>query len=229
MLKRILTASFAILALTTTSVFAQTPLGLNVPSRPFVPVNQQTPPGVYGHFMTAGRPTRPQLQPVKVITPGAATVTVYGVSQPGGLTVSSDDVFAVEVGSVYRLRVSQIEGLPGVDIYPSIELVDRLHPPEGRAAEFPIQIEITADEIEAALTDRLVTKVVYVRPRHATSPIDRGTQLPTVDVDRSANVVEAAIQQGRPIAVLRIGGRLPTNDTDSEFFVGGTIEYPVAR
>lgn len=218
------------LALTCGSVaFADVPLGLNTPTPPFVPMNQQTPPGVYGHYMTAGRSTRPALQPVQLVTPGAAQVTVYGVSQPAGLTLTTEDTFAVEVGTVYRLKVEGIETLPGVAIYPTIELVDRLHPPEGRAAEFPIQIEITADEIEAALTDRLVTKVIYVRPRHALQTTIRGSQLPTVEIHNSENVVEAAIQQGRPIAVVRIGGRTPTGPTDDDFFVGGTVEYPVTR
>ena len=215
--------------LVATTATGDVPLGLNTATRPYVPVNQQTSPGVYGRYMTAGRPVRAQLQAVRVVTPAKAEVTVYGVSQPGGLTVTSDDVVGIDVGPVYRLKIENIEGLPGVAVYPSIELVDRLHPPEGQAAEFPIQIEITAEEIEAALTDRLVTKVVYLRQRNAMAATDVRTALPTTDIDGGSNVVEAAVERGRPIAVVRLGGRTPAGPTDTEFFVGGSIEYPLNR
>lgn len=215
--------------LVATTATGDVPLGLNTATRPHVPIDQRTSPGVYGRYMTAGRAVRPQLQAVRVVTPAKAEVTVYGASQPGGLTVTSDDVVGIEVGPVYRLKVENIEGLPGVAVYPSIELVDRLHPPEGHAAEFPIQIEITAEEIEAALTDRLVTKVVYLRHRNAVAATDERTTLPTADIDGGSNVVEAAIERGRPIAVLRLGGRTPAGPTDAEFFVGGSIEYPLDR
>lgn len=223
-------ASFvAGIALSLTAATADTPLNLNTATPPYVPFDQTTPPGVYGHLVTAGRPVVIPQQPVRIVTPGPAEVTVYGTSQPGGLTVASDDVFGVDVGRVYRLKVTGLTDLPGVAVYPTIELVDRLHPPEGRAAEFPVLIEITADEIEAALTDRLVTKVIYVRPRNDAPSSTVATQLPTASVNANENVVKAAMQRGRPIAVLRIGGRTPQSATDADFFVGGAIEYPVNR
>lgn len=230
------TASMAVFAagmlvsvIGSTSAVAETPLGLNTATPSHMPFSQTTPPGVYGHMQNSSRSAQTPLQAVKVVTAGEAKVTVFGSTQPAGLNLSTNETFAVQVGAVYRLKLSDIPGRPGVEVYPTIELVDRLHPPAGKAAEFPILIEITDEEINAALTDRLVTKVVYLRPRNDTSGFARTTVLPTAQINSDQNVVEAAIQRGRPVAVVRLGGRTPSGPADMQFFVGAALEYPVQR
>ena len=49
--------------------------------------------------------------------------------------------------------------LSGDDFYPSIELIDRLHPPTGREEDFPIDFAFTIEEFDWAANGRLVTKV----------------------------------------------------------------------
>ena len=44
------------------------------------------------------------------------------------------------IGYVYRMRVANIPDHAGEEVYPTIELVDRLDPPPGQAARFPIPI-----------------------------------------------------------------------------------------
>ena len=75
---------------------------------------------------------------------------------------------------LYRFRISDLPELPGAELYPTIELIDRLHPPCGRELEFPVPVAFTQEELQAALAGRLVTKVVYIeRPQQATP--ERGT------------------------------------------------------
>ena len=42
------------------------------------------------------------------------------------------------ISPVYRFRVTNIPLHPGAEVFPTIEVVNRLYPPEGRAWEFPV-------------------------------------------------------------------------------------------
>ena len=199
---------------------AEVPLGLARPSAGYVPFDQSSAPGQYGRFALAANPAIRGEQAVSVVTPSPARVSLFA-GDGRAETLSTDDVFRLQVGRVYRLKVDAIDGLPGVELYPTVELVDRLHPPEGLEREFPVVIELTAGEIDAALTDRLVTKVVYVRPRHDVAVLRESQDLPTAALPPASNPVAEALLRGRPIAVVRIGGRTPLSPDDRAFFTGG--------
>ncbi|NIP85789.1 MAG: hypothetical protein GTO03_09605, partial [Planctomycetales bacterium] len=42
------------------------------------------------------------------------------------------------IGQVYRFQVTGIPLQEGREVFPSLEVIDRLYPPPGREAEFPI-------------------------------------------------------------------------------------------
>ena len=74
----------------------------------------------------------------------------------------SEALLGMQIGYVYRLQVTNIPNNDGVDIYPTIELVDRLYPPPGLALRFPIPIELTQEELQLAADGAFVTRVIYV-------------------------------------------------------------------
>ena len=73
------------------------------------------------------------------------------------------------IGQVYRLKVANLPGHEGQEVFPTIEVIDRLYPPPGQAARFPIPIELTAEELMFALDGRYVMRVIYLEDV-ATSP-----------------------------------------------------------
>ena len=194
----------------------------------YVPFSQRSPSGAIGRTFTTVNPSlRGMLQTVQWDVPGDATVTTYA----GGRSVdlAGTEPIAVEVGHLHRFRVSFNDGLRQQDLFPSVELIDRLHPPEGRDAEFPVILELTDRDIEAYREGQMVTKVVYVQPRNADyiSPIL--TRLPTTLLPLDGNVIKEAILRGRPIAIVRLGGREPMpGETDGAFFgSGGRVVAPL--
>jgi hypothetical protein len=124
------------------------------------------------------------------------------------------------VGSVYRLKISDLRDFPGIDLYPTIELVDRLHPPRGREIEFAIPIMLTADEIAAALEGRLVTKVIYLEQPDRAIPVRSTTASRVRQVRPQENVLAEADAAGRPMAIVRLGGRRPDADVPEPGFFG---------
>src|SRR5207244_12170007 len=75
------------------------------------------------------------------------------------------------IGSVYRLRVTNIQQQKGQEVYPTIEVINRLYPPMGMEFKFPIPIELTQEELEMALSGRFVTRVVYLEEPEAALPV----------------------------------------------------------
>lgn len=189
------------------------------------PLNQMSPPGMSAQWATnIGRAKPAHFQPVRVILPAAGSVTFYeAANRP--IELAAPAQAGLLVGNVYRLKVSGLEDFPGVDFYPSIELMDRLHPPTGREEDFPIDFEFTPEEFEWAANGRLVTKVIYLEQpeRVPTVILDSLQRIQTIEPSR--NALAEADSLGRPMAIVRLGGRTPDPlRPDPQFFgPGGPI------
>ena len=119
------------------------------PTKVYHPLDQYTPTGTAGHWsLIAGKANCGGCQAVQVLLPKSGTVTFY--AQGRVLAYAAPAQVTLSVGHVYRFRVGELEDYPGLELYPSIELIDRLHPPPGREHEFPIPVALTEEEITAA-------------------------------------------------------------------------------
>ncbi|MEM7473902.1 MAG: hypothetical protein AAF483_02860 [Planctomycetota bacterium] len=146
------------------------------------------------------------------------------VSGPEGLQVAlaKDGMFlppleapvttAMLVGGVYRFRVTNIPLRPGAELYPTLEIIDRLYSPPGREHRFPIPVQLTEEDLRLALKGAFVTRVIYVEDNDNAFPFafEPGQQR-TTDVLPTDNALQVADRFGRPVAILRIGSRVPTN------------------
>ncbi len=174
------------------------------------PLNQMTPPGTAAEWATKlGRTTPDYFQPVRVSLPATGVVTFFEGSPDRAYDLPAPAQASLLVGRMYRLRVSNLPEFPGVDFFPSIELIDRLHPPAGKADDYPIEFELTLEELEWAANGRLVTKVVYLEQpnRVPVTILDAKERIKTIEP--SHNVIAEADQLGRPVAIVRMGGRTP--------------------
>ena len=186
---------------------------LHLPRQPgnYTPLDHRVPPGKVAHWNLIAKPALANyFQPVRVTLPSQGLVSFYAPDQAQPVLTQAPAQASMLIGPVYRLKVSGLPEYPGVELYPTIELTDRLHPPTGREQEFPIPVEISREEIESALRDQMVTKVIYLEQPRLASAIDvnRGETL-TYDVPAHSNLLDTAYQLGRPVAILRLGGRLP--------------------
>jgi hypothetical protein len=128
---------------------------------------------------------------------------------------------AIHVGPLYRVKLHGMEEFPGAELYPTIELVSRLHPPPGKAHLYPVPISLTTEEIRLALSGRMVTKIIYLEQPDLAAPVAHDG-LPTLRVARERDAMHAADDMGRPVAILRLGGRqAPRPGTDPTFYGSG--------
>ena len=67
------------------------------------------------------------------------------------------------IGPVYRLAGDEHPACRGVEVFPTVEVIDRLYPPIGQEVRsFPIPIELTQEDLEMAAAGKFVTRVIYL-------------------------------------------------------------------
>ncbi|MDO4629744.1 MAG: hypothetical protein Q4C70_11230 [Planctomycetia bacterium] len=134
--------------------------------------------------------------------------------------VVTPQYYALQTGKRYRFRVTNIPLMPGMEVFPTVEIVDRTHPPIGEELRHAVVVEMTADDLYAAIGGKFVTRVIYIEDPNTAFPIASKDQKGQgyFDVAPDADPVLIAKTLGRPIAILRIGGRAPAdNDFDMDF------------
>ncbi len=176
----------------------------------YFPLDQTVAPGIAGQWAREINPQVPVFQPVRLHCPDdQGEVTFFGMGTNDALVFANRGDAGLLVGPVYRCKLSGMPEYPGVELFPSIELIDRLHPPAGQAGRFPIPVSFTTEEINAVLNGQLVVKVIYVEQPDLALPVDHDEPLRTQEIESRHNPLAEADLLGRPVAIVRLGGRLP--------------------
>jgi hypothetical protein len=178
------------------------------------------PPGVIGQRqLQRGGPLPGYFQPVEVTAPAGTLVSVvadgtFAEPKPARLLAG------MLIGQVYRLKVANLLGHEGQEVFPTIEVIDRLYPPPGQATRFPIPIELTAEELMFALDGRYVLRVIYLEDVATAPPIrdEKGEQR-FIEIAPGRDAMQAADRLGRPMAILRMGSRVPLPAEDQSQFL----------
>ncbi|QGJ69594.1 Hypothetical protein PBC10988_12760 [Planctomycetales bacterium 10988] len=185
------------------------------------------PPGVVGGTaVQRGYPVQGYYQPIRLQSEGPLTVAMAVNGQFEPLTALPREV-GLLVGAVYRLKVSNIPFAENQAIYPTIELIDRIYPPVGREREFPIPIDLSIEDLTLALNGQFVTRVIYLEnPNNAMPVADNPAKQRWFDAGTGANPIQVADTLGRPVAILRIGSRQPTQPGMYEAdFIGPNVPF----
>lgn len=168
------------------------------------------PPGTIAQGQLAHIPAlHGYVQPVEIIAPKGARVAVrqqgrFATSTAGPLRMG------LFIGPVYHLQVTNIPFQTGYEVYPTVELVNRLYPPEGSKLRFPIPIQLTQEELEMALSGRFVTRVIYLEDSANALGQRSDPELQDYfETPANDDPLQVADRLGRPMAILRMGSRVP--------------------
>ncbi len=189
------------------------------------------PTGAIGNWqLQRGGPLPGYFQPVRILGPQGLHVAL---PVPGGFDqpLSTPADVGLLVGTVYRLRITNIPGRPGEEAFPTIEMLDRLYTPRGQERRFAIPIEFSQEDLELALAGRFVTRVIYLEEPDAALPAATAPQSPNwFELGPGRDPLAVADALGRPMAILRMGGRIPdANEIGSTNFLYGpppALKFP---
>ncbi len=184
------------------------------------------PPGAIGSLrLHRGGPLSGYFQPVRIRASQGARIALategsFADGQPG------DALVGMLIGTVYRIKVTEIPNNPGLEVFPTVEVIDRLYPPPGLALRFPIPIELTQEELDLAARGSFVTRVIYVEDPQTALPIAQPAdgEQPWIEAPSGVDPLVTADERGRPVAILRIGARVPDASRQAEH---GAVAPPV--
>jgi uncharacterized repeat protein (TIGR01451 family) len=166
----------------------------------------------------AGAPVlEPEVQVVRFQGPPGLMVQVLS---PAPIPVPVGDgggvlTVGLRRGVGYRLRVTGIVERPLTELFPVVEIVGHLHRPDGiDPAKYPIRVVFNQDDLDDAVDrGRLVTKVIYLEDPDQAIPLRMAKdQVSVVTLNPSEPPLRVASALGRPVAIVRIGGRRPTDE-----------------
>lgn len=196
----------------------------------YSPLRQDAPPGMIARWADVAGKTDPHyFQPIRIINEEAGDVGFYHAQPVQEATFNSPAQLSVITGHSYRFKISNMPELPGIELFPTIEVIDRLHPPAGEKHNFPIPIHISRADIDAVLKGNLVTHIVYLEQPQFAAPFSLDDSTRTRRLKPRDNAIEMADRLGRPMIILRIGGRLPSAHGEPIAFwgTGGPIANSV--
>jgi uncharacterized repeat protein (TIGR01451 family) len=159
--------------------------------------------------------------------PGLRTTFYQG--QARGRAFDAPVVVGLRPGYLYRIQLSHLARSPGTSIYPTLEVRGSLHlPPRLGAAAYPAPVVLTEADLDVIMSGGLVTKVVYLehpdRAPPAPSPVDQPIER---DLPPGRNLLAEAWAFGRPVLIVRLGGRLLVSEEElAHESVHGTILFP---
>ncbi len=182
------------------------------------------PPGAIGRQqLTRGGPLPGHFQPVEIKAPLGAVIALAEGGQFGEPAAAPIRV-GMLISPVYRMRLTGIPGHAGEEVFPTVEIIDRLYTPHGQEQRFAIPVEITQGDLELALAGKFVTRVIYVEDPEKALPVrtDAVTGQNWFEAGPGRDPLAIADQLGRPVAILRMGGRIPMDpQMPDPQFLGG--------
>ncbi|MEQ1826018.1 MAG: hypothetical protein ABL921_08725 [Pirellula sp.] len=195
-----------------------------LPSNHHALLKDSAPPGEIGRIQLLRKPELKCIwQAVEIRGPKGLKINMAEAGQFAH-EMPQPARIAVMIGPVYRMRLTGIPLEPDLELFPTLEVIDRTHPPAEREHRFPIPIEIDEDDLECAARGEMVMKVIYLEDNQIADPIDTaGKPQRVMDLQPHQDALRTADQFGRPLAILRIGSRVPnvTDGQDWENFLYG--------
>lgn len=189
-------------------------------SHPLLRAND--PPGMVGQARLKGRgPVIGYYQPVAITGPEGVH---FSLPTGGGMTEPCQRLEAgFLIGSVYRFQVTRIPGKLGVELFPTVEVIDRTYPPQHLVTRYPIEIQLDEEDFRIAMNGQMVTRVIYLEDPQTAVPEQQtaNTNVP-FEVSEFQDPLAVADEYGRPVAIVRIGTLAPPSQPLllSEFFFG---------
>jgi uncharacterized repeat protein (TIGR01451 family) len=164
---------------------------------------------------------------VRVLGPAGMRVTFHpGTAQ--AVVFQTPVEVGLRPGYPARIELSNLPLLPGVKLYPSLEVRGALYLPMDKAARHPVPLVFTEDEFRRVMDKGSTwTKVHYLEDPAQAAPLPTTPNEPPVtDVLPERDPLREARLRGRPMVVVRFGDRQPAPDELARSTIPNTMLLP---
>lgn len=132
---------------------------------------------------------------------------------------------------IYRLKITNIAGREGVELYPTVEIAPTTPRSEAFLAHNAIPIQFTEEDLDQVLAGNFVTKVIYLPdPEFQELALAGVETLVSTRLDPGVDPIVEADRRGAILAVIRVGNKdieMPGSVVGPEFgaYGGGAGAY----
>ncbi len=111
-------------------------------------------------------------------------------------------------GAIYRLKLTNIMGREGVELYPTLEIGPTTPRTEAYLAHNAIPVQFTEEDFDQVLTGNFVTKVIYLPdPEFQELALAGVETLVSTRLDPGVDPITEADRRGAILAVVRLGNK----------------------
>ncbi len=165
-----------------------------------------------GGILDGGMQMAPMMQPVQV-TFGRPEGMQIRYDQSGGGMFDSEPLIAparqnFPQGGLFRIKLTNIPGREGVELYPTIELAFSNPRTGAYLAHNSIPIQFDEEDFDQVLTGNFVTKVLYLPDPDFQGPALAGIDtLVSTRLDPGIDPIVEADRRGSILAIVRLGDK----------------------
>jgi hypothetical protein len=110
--------------------------------------------------------------------------------------------------SIYRLKLFNIPGRPGVELYPTLEVAPVTPRTDAYLAHAPVPVQFSEEDFDQVLSGNFVTKVIYLPdPEFQELALAGVETLVSTRLDPGMDPIAEADRRGSILAILRIGNK----------------------
>jgi len=170
-----------------------------------------------------GGPGPGVLAPAFVPGPGPMATSQLGFLGPEGMSIQWDvsqpgmfdsqplvapGRYNFPQGGIYRLKLSNVPGRPGVELYPTIEVAPALPRSDAFLAHNAIPVQFTEEDLDQVLSGNFVTKVIYLPdPAYQQLALAGVETLVSTRLDPGVDPIVEADRRGVILAIVRLGNK----------------------
>jgi hypothetical protein len=143
---------------------------------------------------------QPQSMKILYDVVGDGTFTSDPIVVPGRLEFAQ--------GGIFRLKLTEIQGREGVELYPTLEIGNASYRTAAYLAHNAIAVQFTEEDLDQALSGNFVTKVIYLPdPEFQGDAISGIDTLVSTRLEPGMDPIVEADRRGSILAVVRIGNK----------------------
>ena len=111
-------------------------------------------------------------------------------------------------GGIFRLKITNVEGRPGLELYPTLEIGSASPRTAAYLAHAAIPIQFTQEDFDQVAAANFVTKVIYVPdPEYQELALAGVDTIVSTRLDPGVDPITEADRRGAILAILRIGNK----------------------
>jgi len=158
-----------------------------------------------------GGPGAPKRTEVRFASPAGMKVSWYSCGpdgQPtfGGNQIEAPGRYNFLQAAIYRLKLSDIPGRPGVDLYPTLEVVPSNLKTDAFLSHTAVPVAFSDEDFDAIAAGNYLVKVIYLPfPQYQDQVVTGPDEIVSTRLEPGVDPIQEACKRGSILLVVRVG------------------------